>query len=424
MLENATPRDHRKVRTYLWTDDDDTSYPSIAATSMPDGFVADPPGGNYTIVTVPTSLSARQLTYHLPDSGDNKTGWMLLANSSFTVRTLQPVVLTVCSPSSWAGREEVQYFSDDGSTHELSTATKLYEEILKLNETGPRRIDFYGNFAPLWKVSPTSPASLLGVFLSTTNYTGDSFRKFFQVCTISSFWWTTEATTSPGVGWRPRTEVPESRKALARVDTRPIAIDLQDMPSLNSADALDIWTNSGTISTLGLGLAFATAISSLPGSSRPGRNYTSSSWRYDLANGYNRTVLIGSQAITSFNITSRIYGYGYGATSTSLRLSVAVMIAYCITTFLYLVYIIVTGHTSVAWDSATELILLALQSKTPDHLGAISVGIDSVNTLRQSVGIRVSRNAETAEEKLELVFACDEDIAKRSLRKIERNKAY
>ena len=87
-------------------------------------------------------------------------------------------------------------------------------------------------------------------------------------------------------------------------------------------------------------------------------------------------------------------------------------------------YIIVTDHTCVAWDSATELILLALQSKTPDHLGAISVGIDSVNTLRQSVGIRVSRNAETAEEKLELVFARDEDIAKRSLRKIERNKAY
>ncbi|KAL1604328.1 hypothetical protein SLS59_004124 [Nothophoma quercina] len=196
------------------------------------------------------------------------------------------------------------------------------------------------------------------------------------------------------------------------------------MPSLNSAEALDIWTDAGTVSTLGLGLAFATTISSLPGSWRPGSNYTSSSWRYDLANGYNRTVLIESKAITSFNITSRIYGYGYGATSTSLRLSVAVMIAYCLTTFLYLVYIIVTGHTSVAWDSATELILLALQSKNPDHLGAISVGIDSVNTLRQSVGIRVSRNAETAEEKLELVFARDEDIAKRSLRKIERNKAY
>lgn len=111
----------------------------------------------------------------------------------------------------------------------------------------------------------------------------------------------------------------------------------------------------------------------------------------------------------------------------SIRHSVAVLTAYYIIAFLYVIYIIATGHTSAAWDSATELILLALQLKEPKDLGYVSVGLDSMETLRKGVSIRVStvKDDDTGEEreKLELVFD-NEETKKRGLTKIVRGNAY
>jgi hypothetical protein len=104
------------------------------------------------------------------------------------------------------------------------------------------------------------------------------------------------------------------------------------------------------------------------------------------------------------------------------------MLTYCIITIVYVSYIIITHHTSIAWDSASELIMLALQSKEPAGLGHISVGLDSMETFRKGVGITVSTldNGSTSQpvEKLELVFEDDEEAERRGLLKIERGKAY
>jgi hypothetical protein len=72
--------------------------------------------------------------------------------------------------------------------------------------------------------------------------------------------------------------------------------------------------------------------------------------------------------------------------------------------------------------------MLALQSKKPAGLGDISMGLDSMETFRKGVGIRVSSldNNHTGQpvEKLELVFEGDEEGENRGLLKIERSKAY
>lgn len=122
---------------------------------------------------------------------------------------------------------------------------------------------------------------------------------------------------------------------------------------------------------------------------------------------------------TAFTMTTTLYDYGYRSISMSVRLSIVTISTYHTIIVLYIVYILVTGSTSTAWNSAIELVVLALQSKKPDHLGNTSVGIDSVKTFSQSVGIRVNKDDE-----LELVFAHDADTDKRGLRKIERNKGY
>jgi hypothetical protein len=114
-----------------------------------------------------------------------------------------------------------------------------------------------------------------------------------------------------------------------------------------------------------------------------------------------------------------MYAYGYTAHSTSVRLSLTVIMAYCIITVAYFVYILVTGSTSTAWNSAIELVALALQSKRPNYSGRTAVGIDSLDTFNQGVGIRVNSDNE-----LELVFASDRDLDTRGLRKIEKNVAY
>ena len=84
-----------------------------------------------------------------------------------------------------------------------------------------------------------------------------------------------------------------------------------------------------------------------------------------------------------------------------------------------MLYTFATGSASTAWTSGVEILALALQSKRPDHLGHIGVGIDSTKTLGQAVGIRVN-----ADNGVELVFAHDRDFNTRGLQKVKQNTEY
>ncbi|USP76453.1 hypothetical protein yc1106_03727 [Curvularia clavata] len=122
---------------------------------------------------------------------------------------------------------------------------------------------------------------------------------------------------------------------------------------------------------------------------------------------------------TPYKVVFTTYGYGYGMQSTSVYLSMAVLLLYCVITIGYMLYTFATGSASTAWTSGVELLALALQSKRPDHLGHIGVGIDSAKTLGESVGIRVN-----ADNEVELVFAHDRDFNTRGLQKVKQNIEY
>lgn len=145
----------------------------------------------------------------------------------------------------------------------------------------------------------------------------------------------------------------------------------------------------------------------------------------NLSSGYiaglEHEMLSGKDAanITTFRYTMVYYGFGYGTRSTSIYLAMAVMIIYCILTVSYMAYTIATGRSSTAWSLGIELVTLALQSRRHDHLGHVSVGIDSINTLAEPVGNRVN-----SQNELELVSAHDRDLGTRDLRKIATNKEY
>jgi hypothetical protein len=114
-----------------------------------------------------------------------------------------------------------------------------------------------------------------------------------------------------------------------------------------------------------------------------------------------------------------LWGFGYTTESTPVRLALAIILAYCITTIVYLIYIIITDSSSTVWNSAIELVALALQSMKPDYPGQIGVGIDSLDTFKQGVGIRVNKD-----DGLELILASNRDIESRGLSKIKRNMVY
>ncbi|KAF2030503.1 hypothetical protein EK21DRAFT_88825 [Setomelanomma holmii] len=122
---------------------------------------------------------------------------------------------------------------------------------------------------------------------------------------------------------------------------------------------------------------------------------------------------------STFEVWDTLYAYGYSTDTISIRSSPAVITAYCIITIMYLAYILLSGSTSTAWNSLIELVALALQSRKPEILGHVGVGIDSIKTFKQAIGIRVNNDDE-----LELIFASDRDFDSKGLRKIESNKVY
>lgn len=122
---------------------------------------------------------------------------------------------------------------------------------------------------------------------------------------------------------------------------------------------------------------------------------------------------------STFQFNTVLFGYGYGGRPTSVHLAMTVMMLYCTIIVAYIIFSLTTGLTSTAWSSTIEIVMLALQSRKPDYLGNIGVGLNSIETFKEGVGIRVNHD-----EQLELVFAHDRDLDNRGLRHIERNKVY
>jgi hypothetical protein len=379
------------------------------------------PYGKFHTTTIPTQLSSLQLSYYSPRVSVYDPGHAV--NANWTTRTSQPVIRTICTDE-FVKPEDIYYYKMGGSRHTLPNATSFWEQLFEPLEDSNNDVPSYN--PAIWITAPGEPASLLGLWSQRLKSSNDESYNSMQICTVSPFWWTAKTTlTVANTGILIQTDIPTSMESMANDALRSITIDPEDIPGLARPCLTEGFYNN-PVNPINLAACFAAAISWIPGRDQiHDKNIDKDS---HLVRGYDRVELGDSGPMTAYRIDTTIYGFGYGSKNISTSLSLTVVMAYAIIISIYVGYTIATGHTSIAWGSATELVMLALQSRVPDHLGHTSVGIDSAETFQQSVGIRVKAVdiGDTGEtiEKLELVFEHDQNAKGRESHQVERNKAY
>ena len=141
--------------------------------------------------------------------------------------------------------------------------------------------------------------------------------------------------------------------------------------------------------------------------------------KYTYLSFFTNTSWTDPTTLMHLESTQYKQGYGYDTTNVPVKLSLAVLLVYCVTAMTYLIYTLLTGRTGNSWDTVTELFMLGVQSSSPKHLEGINVGIETLNTLREPVSIRVNEI-----ERAELVFANDPGVRARRLRYVSPNKRY
>ena len=180
----------------------------------------------------------------------------------------------------------------------------------------------------------------------------------------------------------------------------PITMDLSSMTSFNNGSFTNLlaFQNSNPLEPI-LASIFVNALANAP----------------DI-NFFSGVVEGG---YPSFDFKLIQYGYGYDPTPISVRLSMVVISLYCLVIVIYILYILTVGYTSTSWNTAIELILLALQSERPKGLKNVSAGADSMMTFQKTVGVRVNKKNELA-----LVFPNEPDTRLGRVRRVIPNKVY
>lgn len=441
-LETRVIADRRYTFTDWLSDESDMAHGLARLMRYMQAYEVTDGGSviDLAIATTPTGLSIRQLSQNM---GVGEGSAFLDRNTSianWTLTTWQPLVMIACTPI-FERVEDAYYVHDDGSKRPLSDLPALMP-ILRaekhLNVTKESLI------SSIWTTLPEDSHALVGMFYNNTNLDDATFytekrtgsRGFLQICTISSYWRHTKTTLKVArQDLRAGTDVPVTRDAVLREKLEPISIEPAALYPLHHAfntQNTDYITEHGVQSGWPA-VYLANALAWIPGRKGTSDNHTDDSALLmevdeNFVMGYSKSTLNEAPLPSQFTVDLQVYGYGYGHIDTATKLALAVMIAYCSIIVLYITYTITTGYSSIAWNSATELIMLALQSRTPDHLGHVSVGMDSVETFQEQVGIRVMtvRNDSTgeADERLEMVFARDRDNETQGMKMVERNKAY
>jgi hypothetical protein len=362
-------------------------------------------------VKIVTTVTPTTLSWVLLTGNSKGVNWRspVLTDTIFALQSPQPFLHTQCSERQ-SLRDEIIY-SVDKTEKLLINPLELYERLLLSNESS-QNIKTYT--APiLWTPAVDDPYTL--VALAPDDVELESINSsIWRICTVNAFWRRAKTTLSGNGVAELRPEMPRYVQNIPSKNLQPIRISytLLNVSLLNYMGFDDFNEER-------LGFLIANAIASIP---------DNKSYSPQNLQGFDLSQLEGQSDITPFRIDTVNYGFGFGTRDIPSNLSVTAITVYCLIVVFYIGYIIITGQTSIAWNSPTELILLALQSKEPSDLGHVSVGVDSMETLRKSVGIRVStvniQGTGETREKLELVFEHDEETEKRELTKVVRNRAY
>jgi hypothetical protein len=338
-------------------------------------------------------------------------------NGTATAKLTYTVVNTYCYSPAFFNSTDLPYVEVDGSYKgSLSTIDDLVG-----NASGSTVTDGYRrHHSPIWLPSPNpESASLIGVFVSQRLKSPGDIS--ITACTLAASWEDGEMQLQQSETQEMVKTVSYDRKTAhgtrgIRLNVANVqndaAFHLQMMQTiLRRNEEPSVYRYPLTLATI-----FALAISRIP---MPVM-WIGEDERYTVV-GLERDAPSAQDAtnMTALHYTLIEYGFGYGGRSTSVYLAMTVILTYSIITISYMVYTVTTGTSSTAWNHGIELVTLALQSRKPDHLGHASVGIDSINTFSEPVGIRVNTQNE-----LELVFAHGRDFGTRDLRKVEHNKEY
>lgn len=367
-----------------------------------------------SITTMPSRLSSHLLMAR--SNGEHEPYTAHPNGTTFMFQSPQPIVLTSCSKSTDLDDD---IYSFDRARKLLTHPRALYEKMVLVNRTieksEPRLFK-----KVLWTPAANDPLTLVAL----TPWTEEEkhLQPTWTVCTINAFWRTAKMSlvTINGL-FQVQPGMPDLPQNMPKKDLKPIIL------RNNLSDHVTAFLTARE-----LAVSFVDALAELldMGGKRHDE-LNDAAWAKEMNiiyKGFDKSQLEGRSEITPFRIDTKIYGFGFGTRDIPTQLSVAVITAYCHIIAFYIGYIITTGHASIDWHSPTELIMFALQSKEPGDLGHVSVGIDSVDTLRRSVGVRVStvdiQGTGETREKLELVFEDDEENEKRGLTKVVRNRAY
>ncbi len=381
--------------------------------------------GNFLVrsanATIPTQLSA-QVLYQVPFGSQGFT-WIPGNDITRSIK-LPRVTVTAHCLRAYNTRQitldtPVAYSLDDGAS--IGTIPSLRNLIQHFLDHGGSRDTPINAIPPLWVASPEpGSSSVVGSFIQN-NCAGleryvisdlllNTFNRsmlfsdlcsYTKTCTVAASWEPSRhELAADGGSWVVRTSPLSNSDHGLHNTTRPISADLDSITGLNSPSFGAMISEDSPSDSTRLAVALATVFSEIP-------------WREQIQSAS------GDEPYTVIEIALTRLGYGYETSSTSTRLSLIVIMAYCIFAVGYITYMLSSGHTSTAWSSATEIIVLALQSKRSEHLRHVSAGINSIETYQEPVGIRVSdRNH------LELVFERDQSNQLRRLRRTRLNKAY
>jgi hypothetical protein len=147
------------------------------------------------------------------------------------------------------------------------------------------------------------------------------------------------------------------------------------------------------------GLARSTYNSTISGTLKgalPGDPWAGRLWRDlmlpDRGFGGGRPIydLSESETATStmFTMSATVYGYAWSRRGSDQKAFLAIIFVYTLLAFAHVSYLLLTGWTSTSWNTAPEIITLAMNSSPTEHLRNTGAGIDTVKPFQQNVKIR------------------------------------